>query len=257
MQSKALFLMTLALSSPASADSFDHCSDSLQPFTARYDVYRDHVLAGEAITELKALQNGHYRYHVITRGTHGWASLLGVEIEERSEFIVRGHTLLPLHFSYRKHLGFRTKTRHADYDWDAGTAQGESSRGPWSLQLDQPYLDNALINLALMLDLCRGETDPHHTVIKRGRFSPWNYHRDGRYKVPTPLGDLIGIRVDRIHPNPKRQTITWHIPEFGYLPARLDHLDPEDPPVSMLLVQLQRGGKTLHPNPSRSTAAQP
>jgi len=244
-QPLVILFLGLALSPIARAEGIADCPD-LKPFTARYAVYRDHELAGETVSRLEALENGHYRYSVETYGTHGWARLLGVRIEESSEFMVHDNEVLPIHFKYRKAIALSTKKRSAVYNWSTRQAHGDGGDGPWSMHLDGPVTDKALVNFALMLSTCRGDQHPKFTVIKRGKASPWTYRRDGRYKVPTPLGDFIGIRVDRIHPNPNRHTTTWHIPEFGFIAARLDHDDPEDPPVSMLLMALERDGKSLH-----------
>src|SRR5258705_4586254 len=126
----AFSLNTLLLGATVAAAATD--AAPLAPFQADYEVLRNGKELGRATLTLRAADDGTWEFSSQTKGTKGMASLLGVDVVEKSTF--RWHDGQPegLRYSYSQEAAVKSRQRTTDFDWQTHEAQNPHGQNAWT-----------------------------------------------------------------------------------------------------------------------------
>ena len=149
----------------------------LEPFVATYQAFYKGKEAGDATMRVVHGDGVQWRVDMGVHGKRGFASVLGLNLEQSTVFNNEGSVYTPLSQSTVKKALFLGKKVTGVYDWQAGVAQWqgdlkEERRQPIALQRgDQSAL---LLNLSLMRDAMPGKT-LHYRFVDVGRVRQHDY----------------------------------------------------------------------------------
>lgn len=164
--------------SAAQLPELDWTPPPLEPFTATYEAYYQGKLAGDATMQVVHTDGPRWRIDMAVHGKHGFASVLGLNIEQSTVFESHGKTYFPLSQSTVKKALFFGKKVVGSYNWPERIAQWEGDikdkrQQPIHLKLgDQSAL---LLNLSIMRDAVPG-ADLHYRYVDVGRVRQHDYH---------------------------------------------------------------------------------
>ncbi|MEP6633985.1 MAG: DUF3108 domain-containing protein [Luteimonas sp.] len=208
MKSAALLF---ALLLPGSAWATSARADPLEPFVATYQAYNAGKLAGNATMRLVRNAEPQWRVDLGIRGNHGFAGIVGLNIEQSTVFDAVNGSFRPLTQStVRKAIFFGKKTLGV-YDWSSRTArwQGDlKDERKQAVALQDGDMSALLINLAIIRDAEPGK-QLHYRFVDGGRV------RDHAYQIAEAtenvvVGDLSyeAMRVSRTNSG-NDETILW------------------------------------------------
>nr|WP_080932444.1 DUF3108 domain-containing protein [Xanthomonas albilineans] len=183
----------------------------LQPFVATYEARYKGRSAGDARMDVAHTDGQQWRVDLDVHGRSGFASILGLNIEQSTVFTVHDDHYVPQSQSTVKKALFFGKKATGIYDWNHGVARWdgdlkEDRRAPIRLEPgDQSAL---LINLSLMRDAQPGKT-MRYRLVDVGRVREHIY-RAADHTETVQVGDLSydALRVWRTNGG-KNETILW------------------------------------------------
>jgi hypothetical protein len=196
----------------------------LDAFEARYDVYRDGKLAGEARLALLPLGANRWEWTTRTRGTRGLAALAGLEVDERTVFRWRDGEPELVESTYDQKAVMASRHRTQRVDRKSRTIASFDGKRLHTLDYAPHTIDVHLATLALASSLARG-TRLEYTVATRDEIETYRYERLGRETLATALGEVDTVRVRRVREDTARVSESWFAPSLGWLPVRVAHVD--------------------------------
>ena len=212
----------------------------LQPFSATYQAFYKGKEAGDAIMRVTHAGGTQWRVDMQVIGRRGFASVLGLNLEQSTVFENRAGQYVPLSQSTVRKGLFLGKKVTGTYDWQAGTAQWlgdlkkERTR-PIPLQPgDQSAL---LLNLAIMRDARPGSAMKYR-YVDVGRVREHTYQAAAATES-VQVGDLgyDALRVQRTNGG-NDETVLW-IANGVPTPVRiLQRKDGEDA-IDLRLIEYQ------------------
>ena len=149
----------------------------LQPFSATYQAFYKGKEAGDATMQVTHTGGNQWRVDMQVVGRRGFASVLGLNLEQSTVFDVRNGVYAPLSQSTVRKGLFLGKKAVGTYNWETGTAQwtGDVKKDrakPIPLQPgDQSAL---LLNLSLMRD-ARPGVAMHYRYVELGKVRQHDY----------------------------------------------------------------------------------
>ncbi|WMJ68130.1 DUF3108 domain-containing protein [Stenotrophomonas sp. 24(2023)] len=212
----------------------------LQPFTATYQAFYKGKEAGDATMKVTHTGGDQWRVDMQVIGRRGFASILGLNIEQSTVFEQRGNSYAPLSQSTVRKGLFLGKKAVGLYNWQAGTAQwtGDLKKErtqPIPLQAgDQSAL---LINLSIMRDAHPGAS-MHYRYVDMGKV------REHDYQAAT---DTENVQVGELSYNALRvyrsnggrdETILW-IANGVPTPVRILQREDGEDRIDLRLIEYQ------------------
>jgi len=212
----------------------------LQPFTATYQALYKGKQAGDATMRVTHTGGDQWRVDMQVVGRSGFASVLGLNLEQSTVFENRNGTYVPLSQSTVRKGLFLGKKVTGTYDWQAGTAQWlgdlkKERRQPIPLQPgDQSAL---LLNLAIMRD-ARPGGQMHYRYVDVGRVRQHDYQAAPDTEN-VPVGDLSynARRVYRTNGG-NDETILW-IANGVPTPVRILQREDGEDRIDLRLIEYQ------------------
>ncbi len=212
----------------------------LQPFTATYQALYKGKQAGDATMRVTHTGGDQWRVDMQVIGRSGFASVLGLNLEQSTVFENRSGTYVPLSQSTVRKGLFLGKKVTGTYDWQAGTAQWlgdlkKERRQPIPLQPgDQSAL---LLNLAIMRD-ARPGGQMHYRYVDVGRVRQHDYQAAPDTEN-VPVGDLSynALRVYRTNGG-NDETILW-IANGVPTPVRILQREDGEDRIDLRLIEYQ------------------
>lgn len=183
----------------------------VEPFVARYEVYKDGSVLGDATMQVVRNDARRWRVDLGMRGTRGLIGLAGIDAEQSTVFDLAGDQYRPLAQSTVRKSVFTRKQTVGVYDWRTRTARWtgdvkETRRAPVALR--DGDMSGLLINLAVIRDARPGRT-------LRYRFVDDGRARDHIYGVASEFDDVkVGdlsysaMRVTRVESGAE-ETVIW------------------------------------------------
>jgi hypothetical protein len=247
---KSLVPITLLVAAGASAQqpsapavplpATEWTAPALEPFVATYQAFYKGKEAGDATLRVVHSEGAQWRVDMAVRGKRGFASVLGLNLEQSTVFNNEGSVYTPLSQSTVKKALFLGKKVTGVYNWHTGTAQWQGDlkkerQQPIPLQRgDQSAL---LLNLSLMRDARPGQT-LQYRYVDVGRVRQYEYQAaDATENVQ--IGDLSydALRVYRTNGG-NDETVLW-IANGVPTPVRiLQRKDGEDE-IDLRLIEYQ------------------
>lgn len=246
MRFARLMLLSVVLTTAASANGDDATVTDLAPFEATYQVKRNGKEIGEATLRLEKLSNERVRYHLSTQGTRGLARWLAVQLDETTEAEWHEGRLRPVSYSYREKMRMRQRDRFAEFDWSSGTATGSNKGDEWRADIHEGVVDSRLLELILAQDVFDndGARALEYDVLRKGRIRPYLFRVRQRETVPGPDGDPLSAHVvERVDNRRDRQVRLWLSESLGPAPVRASYAD-DDESLELNLVQFRQADGT-------------
>ena len=220
---KAQFLIVLGLLFAATAPAA-----SVDPFQASFTVSRNGKDLGVMRMQLRERSPGELEFVSRTEGKQGLAGFLGVTIEERSILRQDESGLASLSYNYQQDMFGRHRSRKLNV---VGGAVSESDDDKaWSYEVPEPVLDRHVAVLGIATRLGDGVANGSLfdlPVASKGKLESWRFLVVGPEEIDTGNGRIRAIRVERVRENADRKTVSWHAPEFGYMPVKVEQLEPD------------------------------
>ncbi|WP_305804370.1 DUF3108 domain-containing protein [Stenotrophomonas sp. YIM B06876] len=210
----------------------------LEPFVATYQAFYKGREAGDATLRVVRGEPPQWRVDLAVHGRRGFASVLGLNIEQSTVFNKDGANYVPLSQSTVKKALFLGKKVTGTYNWQAGTAQWQGDlkkerQAPIPLQTgDQSAL---LLNLAIMRDARPGKT-MHYRYVDVGRVRQHDYRAADATEI-VQIGDLSydALRVYRTNGG-NDETILW-IANGVPTPVRILQRDNGEDQIDLRLIE--------------------
>ncbi|GAB2522937.1 DUF3108 domain-containing protein [Lysobacter humi (ex Lee et al. 2017)] len=183
---------------------------AVEPFLARYDVYKGDRRLGVATLQVVPTAGGRWRVDLLMDGK-GLVGLAGLHAEQSTVFEDVDGAYRPVSQSTVRRVLFTRRQSTGVYDWSTRKARWtgdvkETRRAPVDLQPGD--MSGLLINLAVIRDAQPGRT-LEYRYVDTGRARPHRYVVAG---VPEPVtvGEIgyDALRVDRVQSG-SEQTSIW------------------------------------------------
>lgn len=211
----------------------------LQPFHADYQVLRDGKELGHATLALQPAGDGTWEFSNQTQGTKGMASMLGLDVVEKSTFRWRDGLPEGLHYSYVQQSAIKSRQRSTDFDWNSRQAHSRDGKHDYIAPLQSGAIDRNLVTVALMSALKSGAHDLDFRVADKDQLSDQHYVVGGREILALPAGKIEAVRVDRQRENSQRTTTSWFAPQRGFLPVQIEQVEKNGETITLRLVELK------------------
>jgi Protein of unknown function (DUF3108) len=222
----ALLISSFAFAAPA-------------PFQADYELFRNGKLMGSSKITLVKTRRG-YQFETFSQSEGGWASLVGgAEIKETSEFAIVDQDFQAINYRYRQAVSLKSRKRDIQFDWTKKAAREDDGDNVVSYLLNPGALDRNLVVLALAEDLKANKALLSHAVAYKGESTVWNFKNLGEQNVATKMGNISAVRVDRVRDNKGRTTSSWHAQKYGYLPIKIEQVEPDGERIEMRIKAIE------------------
>jgi hypothetical protein len=199
------------------------------PFNADYQVLRNGKELGHATLSLRALENDTWEFSSQTHGTSGMASLLGLDIVEKSTFRWNAGKPQGLRYSYAQQAAIKSRNTTIDFDWPAKSAVIRDNGKSIAIPLGQSAMDRHLVTLALMVDLKSGATALDYQVADKDKVADQHYVKGSHETLALADGNIDAIKVERDRGNDsKRMTTSWFAPQRGFLPVQIEQVEKKN-----------------------------
>jgi len=232
----ALFAFAASIAMRAPHASTQAANDAIRPFEARYEVWRNGKLAGEARLALLSLGSRH-ELTTRTRGTRGLAALAHLEIDERSVFVWRDGAPELMESSYDQRAAWTSRKRSLRVDRASNTIASYDGKRLHTLAFAPHTIDVHLTTLALMARLRSNAHAPlDFNVATRDEIEHQRYERVGNASVVTPAGTYPALHIRRVRSTRERVSESWLAPALGYLPVQIRYDDSKGERIELRLV---------------------
>ncbi len=228
---RTLALLALACLHPAHAAE----PSPLQPFQADYQVLRNGKELGQATLALREASDGAWEFSSQTKGTKGMASMLGLDVLEKSTFRWRDGLPEGLQYRYSQQAAIKSRQRSTDFDWSAKQARTRDGNSESTALLQGSAMDRNLVTLALMARLKAGASDLTFHVVDKDHVSEQHFASDAHESLSLPAGRIEAVRVDRQREDSKRSTTIWFAQQRNWLPVQIEHVEKNGETVTMRL----------------------
>lgn len=238
-RSIALFLGTLVLGAAVAEPASDVAP--VAPFQADYEVLRNGKELGHATLMLRSTGDGTWEFSNQTKGTKGMASLLGVDVVEKSTF--RWHDGQPegLRYSYSQEAAIKSRERSTEFDWRTHEAQSRDGKNVWTAPLQNSAMDRNLVTVALMAQLKSGGRDLTFHVVDKDKVAEQRYAQGAHETLSLPAGRIDAVRVERQRADNSRTTTSWFAPQRGWLPVQIEQVEKNGETITMRLAASRQG----------------
>jgi hypothetical protein len=213
----------------------------IQPFQASYEVLRNGKELGQATLTLREGDNGTWEFSSQTKGTKGMASLLGVDVVEKSTF--RWHEGQPegLRYMYSQEAAIKSRQRSTEFDWQAHEAQSRDGNNVWTAPLQASAMDRNLVTIALMAELKSGGRDLAFKVVDKDKVAEQRYTQSAHETLSLPAGKIDAVRVERQRTDNSRTTTSWFAPQRNWLPVQIEQIEKNGETITMRLASAPHG----------------
>ncbi|MFO1494167.1 MAG: DUF3108 domain-containing protein [Lysobacterales bacterium] len=214
-----------------------------QAFEATFTVSRNDKALGQMQMKLSPAGSG-WQFVSRTEGNKGLAGFLGVTIEERSTLRLLGDRLSTERYRYQQDMIGRHRSRSLEVGADGKIAETDND-DHWQYHSQAPLVDKHAVVLAIAERLTAGAdagTVFDIPVASKGKVESWRFLIAGRESISTGTGQIDTVRVERLRENSDRKTVSWHAAAYGYLPVKVEQVEPDGERLVSLLEHFGAGG---------------
>lgn len=228
-------ILTAALSVPVVSVA---AADELKAFEASY-AWIWHGM-DVAVSTLKLEKTGDTWTYSSKSEPRGIGKVFPERPIQRSALRVTDAGTQPL--SYQASDGTSSTRRAVDvkYDWEQGRVTGVYEDTKVDLPLTSGVQDDASVQVALMVELLRGHTPEHFSLLNKNAVREYRYVREGEATVKTPFGKIATVIYRSEREGAPRVTRFWCAPWRGYVPMRVEQKRGEDIEWTMEIRSLTR-----------------
>jgi hypothetical protein len=208
----------------------------LQTFTATYAIDWHGITAGYSTLELTPADAGTYTYSSRIRARGVFRLAFPDVLTQTSTFKVKDDRVVPLQYSE----GGGSDEVRLHFDWDTGRARGVAQGKSVDQPLQPGTQDPLSVQIELMRDLVAGRAPPSFLLFDKTSATEYNYTREHKETLDTPLGklDTIIYRSDR--PGSDRVTRLWLAQSLGFLPVKAERRSHNSVDFALQIRELKR-----------------
>lgn len=208
-----------------------------QPFDASFTVSRNDKALGQMQMKLSGAADGSWLFVSRTEGNKGLAGFLGVTIEERSTLRLRNERISTERYRYQQDMIGRHRSRSLEVSADGKIAETDND-DRWQYSSQSPLVDKHAVVLAIAERLSAGAdsgTVFDVPVASKGKVESWRFLIAGTEEIDTGSGRISTVRVERLRENSERKTVSWHAAAYGFLPVKVEQVEPDGERLVSLL----------------------
>lgn len=202
---------------------------AVEPFQASFAVSRNGKALGTLQMTLTQPRPGEALFVSRTEGKGGLAGFLGVTIDERSELSIAADGIRTRSYRYQQDMVGRHRSRELTVGDDGKVSESDNGKS-WTYQASEPVLDRHAAVLGIAGKLAAGVPNGavfDLPVASKGEAESWRFLVVGSEAVDTGSGTIEAIRVERVRENAERKTVSWHAADHGYLPIKVEQIEPD------------------------------
>jgi hypothetical protein len=211
----------------------------LSPFTAEYQTLRNGKELARTTLRLSDNGDATWTLRTLTRGTSGLAKMAGLDVVEESTVRWVDGRPQSIRYDFRQDVAFRSKHRHADFDWAQQRVHMVDGKSDLVYPLAPYSVDRHALTLALAADLSRRASRFEYKVASRDEIEDVRYTRCGeRVEVTVPAGTFATECLERVRE--KRTSRSWFDPRQEWLPVQIEQVERKGDTVTLRLVTIRR-----------------
>jgi hypothetical protein len=222
----------------------------LQPYSARYSIYRNGKLTGKLDVTL-APEGERWALRSELAGTHGLARIVGARDSEHVLGRVdEAGRFLPDEYARNTRVAGVTDRWEAAFDWSADRVEVvHDGKERFQLPLEGRAMDPLSLKLEVQRRLREPAPDLGFLMVEEDEIDPQNFRTLEREWLETALGCLDTIPLEKIRNNNRRYTRAWHAPDFGNVEVRVEHGKTGGDHLEMRITELTWNGERIAARP--------
>jgi hypothetical protein len=213
-------------------------ADELRPFQASYEwIWHGMKVAVSSLQLEHTGDTWTYRSHSEPRGIGRLVAERPIQV---SVMRITPDGVEPL--SYRAKAGGGSTRRDAEvtFDWNARRVTGVYENAKVNMAIEPGIQDDSSIQVALMVELLRGEIPQGFTLLNGNSVRKYRYTREGEASLKTPFGEVPTVIYRSEHEGSPRVTRFWCAPQRGYIPMRVEQTRGSEVEWTMNILTLKR-----------------
>ncbi|HEU4665765.1 MAG TPA: DUF3108 domain-containing protein [Dokdonella sp.] len=225
----------IAIAAPALAGE-------IKPFRAEYATLRNGDEVARTTLELADNGDGSWTLRSETRGTSTLAKLAGIHVVETSRFRWKGGRPEAVAYDYKQEGRFKQRTRHAAFDWRAGSVEVSEGGRDFRYATVPGLIDRQSVTLALASDLVHDATSFEYPVAVKDRVETMRYERGAVETRTVPAGEFKAQLMRRDgEPGEDRKRVarSWFAESLGWLPVEIEQTEKKGDTVTLQLVSVR------------------
>jgi len=213
-------------------------ADELKPFEASY-AWIWHGMA-VAVTNLKLEKTGDTWTYTSKSEPRGIGKLMPQRPKTTSVLRLTAAGIEPL--SYQGDDGTSSTKRSVDvtYDWQHQRVSGIYEQTPVDLPLEPGVQDDSSVQVAMMVELLRGQSPERFLLLDKNSVREYRYAREAEETLETPLGRVATVVYRSQRVNSPHVNRYWCAPEHGDIPLRVQQKRGDDVQWTMEIRSLKR-----------------
>jgi hypothetical protein len=224
----------------------------VQPYEARYSLYRDGKLTGKVEMEL-SIEGDRWEIRSEGSGTHGLAKILRARDIEQVTGRIEDSRYLPERHSRHTRVASIDDRWLSEFDWNADqVVVTHDNKDSWQLDLQGRALDPLTMKLEMRRRLVEPDPELEFLMVDEEEIDEENFRILETEWLETSLGCLETVPVEKIRSNSKRYTRAWHAPALGNIEVKAEHGKTGGVHIEMRIAELILDGTPVEPRPGCS-----
>ena len=203
-------------------------AQALLPFEAHYAWTLKGISAGHSTLTLQQLDAERWRYASRSVASGLFRLIARGDITQDSQLRISNGQVLPE--QYRGDDGTPATSRDVDlhFDWRTRRVSGVYEDTAVDLPIEPGVHDDMSIQIALMVELLRGQVPKSFRLVDRNLTKDYAYSLIQTVTLDTPLGPQRTqvYRSQRV--GSASSVLYWCAPELGFLPLKVERHDGHD-----------------------------
>lgn len=203
-------------------------AQALLPFEAQYAWTLKGISAGRSTLTLQQLDTERWRYASRSVASGLFRLIARGDITQDSQLRISNGQVLPE--QYRGDDGTKATGRDVDlhFDWRTRRVSGVYEDTAVDLPIEPGVHDDMSIQIALMIELLRGQVPKSFRLVDRNLTKDYAYSLVETVTLDTPLGPQRTqvYRSQRV--GSASSVLYWCAPELGFLPLKVERHDGHD-----------------------------
>jgi hypothetical protein len=218
----------------------------IQPYSARYSMYRNGTLTGKVEVRLHQLGENWIIESEVS-GTHGLARILDARDNEKVVGRIRAGRFMPDRYSRHTRWAGMDDLSTVHFDWDAGSVQIVQDQKEMTLELGNDAMDPLSLKLEMRQRLSQHNPDMRFWLVEEDEIKEQNFRILKTERLETSLGCLDTTPVEKVRKNSKRYTRAWHAPGLDHVAVRIEHGKTGGNHMEMRITELTLAGTAVPP----------
>jgi len=232
--------MLLLLSSLLSLSVF---GIELLPHKATYSAYikKGLSMSGEAVRELKQLDNGQWLYRFDVES-------IAADIKESTTFSWQNDQITPLNYKYELSPFLASKRkRKVSFNWLQKTVKSSYKDKKWTLKtIPLSSQDRLSYQLQMLVDVNSGKQFMTYPIVHKGKIKDSHFRTLREEPIKTKLGTLNSVLVEKVRAKTKkRKTLLWFAKDHAFLLLKMSQIEDDGDEYEINIKSAEINGITI------------